>query len=90
MVGGDVVAEHGQRPHARQRALAVLVASRDRAAAPVIHEVFAEKTTPSFRRALIQALATVGDAEAAARVADAVRARLQALPFDQLNQLFRR
>ena len=47
---------------ARQRALAVLVASRDRAAAPVIHEVFAEKTTPSFRRALIQALATVGDA----------------------------
>jgi len=47
---------------ARQRALAVLVASRDRAAAPVIHQVFAEKTTPSFRRALIQALATVGDA----------------------------
>jgi putative heme-binding domain-containing protein len=47
---------------ARQRALAVLVASRDRAAAPVIHEVFAEKTTPSFCRALIQALATVGDA----------------------------
>jgi putative membrane-bound dehydrogenase-like protein len=46
---------------ARQRALAVLVASRDRAAAPVIHQVFAEKTTPSFRRALIQALATVGD-----------------------------
>ena len=45
----------------RQRALAVLVASRDRAAAPVIHQVFAEKTTPSFRRALIQALATVGD-----------------------------
>ena len=47
---------------ARQRALAVLVASRDRAAALVIHQVFAEKTTPSFRRALIQALATVGDA----------------------------
>ena len=47
---------------ARQRALAVLVASRDRAAAPVIHQVLAEKTTPSFRRALIQALATVGDA----------------------------
>ena len=47
---------------ARQRALAVLVASRDRTAAPVIHQVFAEKTTPSFRRALIQALATVGDA----------------------------
>jgi len=46
---------------ARQRALAVLVASRDRAAAPVIHQVLAEKTTPSFRRALIQALATVGD-----------------------------
>ena len=46
---------------ARQRALAVLVASRDRAAAPVIHQVFAEQTTPSFRRALIQALATVGD-----------------------------
>jgi putative heme-binding domain-containing protein len=46
---------------ARQRALAVLVASRDRAAAPVIHQVFAEKTTPSFRRALIQALASVGD-----------------------------
>jgi hypothetical protein len=32
---------------ARQRALAVLVASRDRAAAPVIHQVFAEKTTPT-------------------------------------------
>ena len=46
---------------ARQRALAVLVASRDRAAAPVIHQVFAEKTTPSFRRSLIQALATVSD-----------------------------
>jgi putative membrane-bound dehydrogenase-like protein len=51
---------------ARQRALAVLVASRDRAAAPVIHQVFAEKTTPSFRRALIQALATVGDADSPA------------------------
>ena len=47
---------------ARQRALAVLVAARDRAAAPVIHKVFAEQTPPSFRRALIQALATVGDA----------------------------
>ena len=46
---------------ARQRALAVLVASRDRGAAPVIHLIFAEQTTPSFRRALIQALATVGD-----------------------------
>ena len=46
---------------ARQRALAVLVAARDRAAAPVVHEVFAEKTTPAFRRALIQSLATVGD-----------------------------
>ena len=51
---------------ARQRALAVLVASRDRAAAPVIHRVFAEQTTPSFRRALIQALATVGDADSPA------------------------
>ena len=51
---------------ARQRALAVLVASRDRGAAPVIHKVFAEKSTPSFRRALIQALATVGDAESPA------------------------
>ncbi|MBM3869004.1 MAG: hypothetical protein FJ384_08770, partial [Verrucomicrobia bacterium] len=48
---------------ARQRALAVLVASRDRAAAPVIHKIFAEKTTPAFRRALIQALAAVGDAD---------------------------
>ena len=46
---------------ARQRALSVLVAARDRAAAPVVHKVFAEKTTPSFRRALIQSLATVGD-----------------------------
>ena len=46
---------------ARQRALAVLVAARDRAAAPVIHQVFAEQAAPSFRRALIQALATVGD-----------------------------
>jgi len=46
---------------ARQRALAVLVASRDRAAAPVIHKVFGEQPAPSFRRALIQALATVGD-----------------------------
>jgi putative membrane-bound dehydrogenase-like protein len=51
---------------ARQRALAVLVASRDRAAAPVIHRIFAEKTTPSFRRALIQALAAVGDADSPA------------------------
>jgi putative membrane-bound dehydrogenase-like protein len=51
---------------ARQRALAVLVASRDRAAAPVIHRVFAEQTTPSFRRALIQALAAVGDADSPA------------------------
>jgi putative membrane-bound dehydrogenase-like protein len=51
---------------ARQRALAVLVASRDRAAAPVIHRVFAEQTTPSFRRALIQALSTVGDADSPA------------------------
>lgn len=47
---------------ARQRALAVLVAARDRAAAPVIHAAFAEKNPPTFRRALIQALATVGDA----------------------------
>jgi putative membrane-bound dehydrogenase-like protein len=46
---------------ARLRALGVLVAARDRAAAPVIHQVFAEKTTPSFRRSLIQALATVSD-----------------------------
>jgi prepilin-type N-terminal cleavage/methylation domain-containing protein len=30
-----------------------------------------------------RSVATVGDAEAAARVADAVRARLQALPFDR-------
>lgn len=51
---------------ARQRALAVLVASRDRAAAPVIHRIFAEKTTPGFRRALIQALAAVGDADSPA------------------------
>jgi hypothetical protein len=51
---------------ARQRALAVLVAARDRAAAPVIHQVFAEKTTPSFRRSLIQALATVGDEDSPA------------------------
>ena len=51
---------------ARQRALSVLVAARDRAAAPIIHKVFAEKTTPSFRRALIQALATVGDADSPA------------------------
>lgn len=51
---------------ARQRALAVLVAARDRGAAPVIHKAFAEKTTPSFRRALIQALATVGDADSPA------------------------
>jgi putative membrane-bound dehydrogenase-like protein len=46
---------------ARQRALAVLVASRDRAAAPVIHQVLAEQTSVFFRRSLIQALATVGD-----------------------------
>jgi putative membrane-bound dehydrogenase-like protein len=46
---------------ARQRALAVLVAARDRSSAPVVHKVFAEKTTPSFRRALIQSLATIGD-----------------------------
>lgn len=51
---------------ARQRALAVLVAARDRAAAPFIHQVFAEKTTPSFRRSLIQALATVGDEDSPA------------------------
>jgi len=46
---------------ARQRALAVLVAARDRASAPIVHKALAEKTTPAFRRALIQALATVGD-----------------------------
>ncbi|MEY4446495.1 MAG: hypothetical protein RL444_1608 [Verrucomicrobiota bacterium] len=51
---------------ARQRALSVLVAARDRAAAPVVHKVFAEKTTPSFRRALIQSLATVGDEDSPA------------------------
>jgi hypothetical protein len=32
----------------------------------VVHKVFAEKTTPSFRRALIQSLATVGDADSPA------------------------
>ena len=51
---------------ARLRALGVLVAARDRAAAPVVHKVFAEKTTPSFRRALIQSLATVGDVDSPA------------------------
>jgi prepilin-type N-terminal cleavage/methylation domain-containing protein len=34
-----------------------------------------------------KSVAAVGDAEAAARVADAIRARLQALPFDQALQL---
>ena len=62
---GHLAEEKAPLP-ARQRALAVLVASRDRAAAPVIHRVFAEQTTPSFRRALIQALATVGDADSPA------------------------
>ncbi|MGA0133349.1 MAG: PVC-type heme-binding CxxCH protein [Opitutales bacterium] len=55
------LADEKAPPPARQRALAVLVAARDRGAAPVIHRVFAQKTTPAFRRSLIQALATVGD-----------------------------
>ncbi len=46
---------------ARQRALAVLVASRDRLAAPMVHGALGEKLPDPFRRQLIQALATMGD-----------------------------
>ena len=45
----------------RQRALSVLVASRDRLAAPMAHGALGEKLPDFFRRLLIQALATIGD-----------------------------
>jgi putative membrane-bound dehydrogenase-like protein len=53
-------------PAARQRALAVLVQARDRAAAPVLHACLADATvTGGLRRQVIQALASLGNADTA-------------------------
>ena len=54
---------------ARQRALAVLVQARDRAAAPVLHACLTDASVSGvLRRLVIQALASLGDAETAGRL----------------------
>lgn len=50
----------------RAHALSILVASRDRGVAPVVHRVLRESVSPGgLRRPYIQALATVGDGDTA-------------------------
>ena len=53
---------------ARQRALAVLVASRDRLAAPVAVSALSENLPANFRRLILQSLATIGDDQSPAGV----------------------
>ncbi|MEY4272600.1 MAG: hypothetical protein RL250_1466, partial [Verrucomicrobiota bacterium] len=54
---------------ARQRALGVLVQARDRAAAPVLHACLADPSVAGpLRRQVIQALASLGDADTAGRL----------------------
>jgi len=56
-------------PAARQRALAVLVQARDRAAAPVLHACLNDgSVSGALRRQVIQALASLGDADTAGRL----------------------